>query len=130
MVIRSLNMDVSPLKVGMTYAIKNILFPTNSSVLTEQSKFIIKEFSKFMLENTNIDIVIQGHTDDLGDANKNLVLSESRSKAVKEYLISLGVEASRLDAKGFGSTLPKVPNDSDVNRAINRRTDFLISKIR
>ena len=130
MVIRSVNLDVSPLKEGMTYAIKNILFATSSSVLTEKSKFIIKEFSKFMLENQNIDIVIQGHTDDLGDATKNLSLSEDRSKAVKEYLISLGVDASRLEAKGFGSTMPKVPNDSEVNRAINRRTDFLIRKIR
>ena len=130
MVIRSLNMDVSPLKVGMTYAIKNILFATNSSVLTEQSKFIIKEFSKFMIENKNIDIVIQGHTDDLGDAAKNLSLSEERSKSVKNYLVSLGIAEIRLEAKGFGSTQPKVSNDSDQNRAINRRTDFLISKIR
>ena len=130
LVIRSVNMDVSPLKEGMTYAIKNILFATNSSILTEQSKFIIKEFSKFMLENKNIDIVIQGHTDDLGDAAKNIILSEERSKSVKEYLISLGVEANRLEAKGFGAKLPKVLNDSEQNRAINRRTDFLISKIR
>ncbi len=130
MVIRSLNMDVSPLKEGMTYAIKNILFATNSSLLTEKSMFIIKEFSKFMLENQNIDIVIQGHTDDLGDASKNLMLSEARSKAVKEYLIRLGIDANRLEAKGFGSTMPKVTNDSEKNRAINRRTDFLISKIR
>ncbi len=130
LVIRSVNMDVSPLKEGMTYAIKNILFATNSSILTEQSKFIIKEFSKFMLENKNIDIVIQGHTDDLGDAAKNVILSEERSKAVKEYLISLGVDANRLEAKGFGAKLPKVLNDSEQNRAINRRTDFLISKIR
>ena len=130
MVIRSLNMDVSPLKVGMTYAIKNILFATNSSVLTEQSKFIIKEFSKFMVENKNIDIVIQGHTDDLGDAAKNIRLSEERSNSVKNYLVSLGIEANRLEAKGFGATQPKVPNDSEQNRAINRRTDFLISKIR
>jgi outer membrane protein OmpA-like peptidoglycan-associated protein len=82
------------------------------------------------LENQNIDIVIQGHTDDLGDAGKNLSLSEERSKSVKQYLISLGVEASRLEAKGYGSTQPKVPNDSEQNRAVNRRTDFLISKIR
>ncbi len=130
MVIRSIDMDVSPLKVGMTYAIKNILFATNSSELTEQSKFIIHEFSKFMLENQNIDIVIQGHTDDLGDASKNLSLSEDRSNSVKQYLINLGVDASRLEAKGYGSTQPKVPNDSEQNRAVNRRTDFLISKIR
>ena len=130
LVISSVNLDMNPLKEGMTYAIKNILFATNSSVLTEQSKFIIKEFSKFMVENKNIDIVIQGHTDDLGDAVKNLSLSEERSKSVKNYLISVGIEASRLEAKGFGSTQPKVPNVSDQNRAINRRTDFLISKIR
>jgi outer membrane protein OmpA-like peptidoglycan-associated protein len=130
MVLRSVNMDVSPLKEGMTYAIKNILFASNSAVLSEQSKFIIKEFSKFMIENQNIDIVIQGHTDDQGDATKNLQLSEARSKAVKAYLVSLGIDENRLDAKGFGASIPKVVNDSEKNRAINRRTDFLISKIR
>jgi outer membrane protein OmpA-like peptidoglycan-associated protein len=72
---------------------------------------------------------IQGHTDDVGDDAKNMALSENRAKDVRAYLISQGVDASRLTAKGFGETVPKVENDSEANRAMNRRTDFVIEKL-
>ncbi len=129
MVLRGVDMSVQPLQVGMSYTINNILFATSSYVLSDQSKFIIKEFSKFLLENPNIEISIQGHTDDLGDPAKNMKLSQDRSNAVKSYLVELGVPEARLESLGFGSTKPKVPNTSEENRAINRRTDFLIKKI-
>jgi outer membrane protein OmpA-like peptidoglycan-associated protein len=57
---------------------------------------------------------IQGHTDDVGEENKNLVLSENRAKSVMNYLATLGVNSERLKAKGFGETKPKVPNSSGL----------------
>jgi outer membrane protein OmpA-like peptidoglycan-associated protein len=65
----------------------------------------------------------------MGDDGKNMTLSESRAKGVKDYLVSLGIDAKRLTAKGFGETAPKVDNDSEENRSINRRTDFVIEKL-
>lgn len=129
MVIKGMDMKVQPLEIGMTYTINNILFATNSYELTERTKSIIKEFSKFLNENPTIEISIQGHTDNQGDETKNITLSQNRANAVKEYLISLGITQDRLEAIGFGSSKPKVENDSEENRKMNRRTDFLIKKL-
>jgi outer membrane protein OmpA-like peptidoglycan-associated protein len=97
--------------------------------LTEKSKFILKGFAKFLEKNPLIEVAIQGHTDDQGDDALNLTLSDNRAKGVKEYLVSLGISEDRLNAKGFGEAVPKVPNSSEQNRAKNRRTDFVIEKL-
>ncbi|HRO75691.1 MAG TPA: OmpA family protein [Crocinitomicaceae bacterium] len=128
-VIRDENIEVKELKEGEAYTINDILFATNSYELTEKSKFIIKQFAKFLKQYNTIEVVIQGHTDDIGDDNKNLVLSENRAKEVKKYLESLGISAKRLNSVGYGETQPKVPNTNEQNRAVNRRTEFLIKKI-
>ena len=97
--------------------------------LNDKSTFILKGFARFLKENPTISVSIQGHTDDVGDAGKNVTLSENRAKGVKDYLVSQGIDAKRLSAKGFGAAAPKVDNDSEDNRAINRRTDFVIEKL-
>lgn len=128
-VVKGKDLDVKELKVGEAYTINDILYATNSSILNDKSKFILKGFARFLKENPTITVSIQGHTDDVGDDAKNLLLSEDRANGVKAYLISLGVKADRLNAKGYGETMPKVANDSESNRAKNRRTDFVIEKL-
>lgn len=128
-VIRKNDLTVKKLKVGEAYTINDILYATNSAALTDKSKFILKGFASFLKENPTIDVAIQGHTDDVGDDEKNLKLSESRANGVKEYLVSLGIKSDRLSSKGYGETKPKVANDSEINRAKNRRTDFVIEKL-
>ncbi len=120
------DLNVKELKVGEAYTINDILFATNSSELNERSKFIIKGFARFLKENPTIIVAIQGHTDDVGDDNQNLKLSEDRAQRVKNYIVSLGIAEKQLTAKGFGETQPKVENTSAENRAKNRRTDFVI----
>ena len=122
----TVNMTSEALKAGKTYNIKDILYGTDSYELTNTTKLILKRFAEYLTENASLKIAIQGHTDDLGDDNKNLALSESRAKAVMEYLIEEGVEKERLSSKGFGEKQPKFPNNSDANRAKNRRTEFLL----
>lgn len=124
--IRNNDLNVKKLEVGAAYTINDILYPTNSSVLSPRSKFILKGFARFLKENPTISVSIQGHTDDVGDDQKNMVLSDERAQGVKAFLITQGIEAGRLKAKGYGETVPKVPNDSEANRAKNRRTDFVI----
>lgn len=124
--IEGTELSVKELKVGEAYTINDILYATNSYELNSRSKFILKGFARFLKENPTISVLIQGHTDDVGDDNENMKLSDNRAKGVKQYLVSLGVDSSRLKAKGYGETEPKVANDSDVNRAKNRRTDFVI----
>jgi outer membrane protein OmpA-like peptidoglycan-associated protein/tetratricopeptide (TPR) repeat protein len=123
------DMVVKKLKVGIPYTINDILFETGSAELSSRSKFILKQFSEFLVENKTAKIMIQGHTDDVGEDQENLVLSENRAMAVKAYLESLKISSDRMTAKGFGETVPKVSNTSDANRAKNRRTDFVLEKL-
>jgi len=127
--IKGNNLTLKELKVGEAYTINDILYATNSSALNDKSKFILKGFARFLNQNPNITVAIQGHTDDVGDDAQNLALSESRAKGVKDYLVSQGIDAERLSAKGYGETKPKVTNTSDLNRAKNRRTDFVIESL-
>lgn len=127
--IKGTDLAVRPLEAGSAYTINDILFATNSSTLNSKSEFILKQFGRFLKENPTITIMIQGHTDDLGDDAQNMKLSEERANEVKRFLIAQGITSNRLSSKGFGETLPKVPNNSDKNRAVNRRTDFLIEKL-
>ncbi len=127
--IKGTDLAVRPLKAGEAYTINDILFNTNSFALSKKTEFILRQFADFLKENPSITIMIQGHTDDVGDDSKNLKLSEQRAQEVKKYLVSLGIKDTRLKAKGFGETVPKVTNDSEYNRAINRRTDFMIEKL-
>ena len=120
------DLGVKELKVGEAYTINDILYTTNSADLNSRSKFILRGFSNFLNENPTISVAIQGHTDDVGDDDKNMLLSKNRANRVREYLISQGIDNSRLSSAGYGETKPKVENNSASNRAKNRRTDFVI----
>lgn len=106
--------------------LKNIFFETDSYVLKPESKVELNKLVDFLQKNPTISIMIMGHTDDVGDDAYNLTLSNNRAKSVVEYLISNNIQQNRLQYKGYGETKPLVPNDSDKNRSINRRTEFMI----
>ena len=125
-VVKEKQIDVKPMEKGKAYTINDILFESNSSKLKESSKIVLDGFVDWLLVNKELNIEIQGHTDDVGPDKANLALSMDRSFSVMEYLIKNGVEKSRLKFKGYGESNPKVPNTSSKSRSINRRTDFLI----
>ena len=127
--VRSEDMEMREIEIGKPYTINDILYQTASAELSKQSKFILRQFSRFLDENPSITIAIQGHTDNEGNAEKNLDLSQRRADGVKDYLISLGIKASRLEAIGYGQKQPKVPNTSAANKARNRRTEFVIKNL-
>lgn len=76
--------------------------------------------------NPDRKVEIGGHTDNVGSEEANRVLSENRSKSVVDYLISKGIDASRLTWKGYGESVPVADNESDEGRAKNRRTEFKV----
>jgi len=125
--IRGNNLSVKKLELGASYTINDILFATNSAELNGKSKFILKGFARFLKQNESIQVSINGHTDDVGDANENMELSKSRADGVRKYLLSLGIDQERLESNGYGETRPKLDNDTPQNRAQNRRTDFVIT---
>lgn len=127
--IQAKDMDVKEIKVGEPYTINDILYQTASAKLSSSDQFILRQFSRFLKNNPTISILIQGHTDNVGSPDTNLKLSEERAQGVKAYLIECGIKSNRLAAKGYGQTMPKVPNNSTANRAKNRRTDFVIQKL-
>lgn len=125
--VQGIEMEIDVIEVGKAFTIDDILYDTDSYVLSEDSKFILDQFVKFLNENPTVTVTIQGHTDDVGDNARNKTLSENRAKAAMDYLISKGISATRLKSEGYGESKPKVPNTSAENRAQNRRTDFLIT---
>ncbi|MBM77319.1 MAG: hypothetical protein CL846_02450 [Crocinitomicaceae bacterium] len=124
--IKDKEIEVNPISSGNSYTIDNILFETNSSTILEDSKIVIKGFANWLKDNKEIKVEIQGHTDNVGDAEANMALSMDRAFSVMEYLLELSISADRLTFKGYGENNPKFTNDSSENRSKNRRTDFLI----
>jgi len=107
--------------------LKNIIFKTNSSEInTEKSKIELTNLYNLLLNNPKIKIRINGHTDNVGELNYNLKLSENRAKAVYDYLKSKGILQNRLKYYGFGETKPIVPNNTEDGRNENRRVEFVI----
>jgi outer membrane protein OmpA-like peptidoglycan-associated protein/tetratricopeptide (TPR) repeat protein len=127
--IKGNDLAVRELKEGAAYTINDILFATNSYALTPKSEFILKQFARFLKENPTITIMVQGHTDDIGDDTQNMNLSKERANEVKKFLEKQGIQGTRMTSQGFGETKPKVPNKDESSRAINRRTDFMIMKL-
>lgn len=121
-----LDIEAKPLEKGETYEINNIQFATNSYELNNQSQAILEEFSEFLTKNPGIKVEIHGHTDNVGDANTNKILSQNRAKSVYQYLLLQEIESGRLSYKGFGQSKPVADNTTPEGRAKNRRTEFLI----
>jgi outer membrane protein OmpA-like peptidoglycan-associated protein/Tol biopolymer transport system component len=131
---RNLKIETSPLQIdslqeGSAYAIEAIVFDTDAALLSPDAQLLLQGFASYLQSQQGLQIQINGHTDDIGDAARNQILSEERAKAVAAYLEALGVNASRMQYKGFGEAQPRVENNSAANRALNRRTEFEIISI-
>ena len=108
------------------YNIPDINFSTDSYALNQKAKNLLTSFASYLQQNEQYKIEIGGHTDDVGDAKRNLELSQSRSDEVMAFLLSKGIDNDRLSAVGYGEKNPKYKNDSESNRAKNRRIEFKI----
>ena len=118
--------SLQPIAVGNKVVLKNIFFDTNKWDIKDESKTELKKLMDFLELNPTVHIEISGHTDNVGTAQSNQVLSENRAKSVYQYLLTNGVQADRLVYKGYGQTQPIAPNDNDENRSKNRRMEFKI----
>ena len=75
------------------------------------------------MKNPEIKILIKGHTDNVGDPQLNLELSQERSNVVMDYIVTKGIKFTRLQWKGYGGNQPIAPNDTEENRRLNRRVE-------
>ncbi len=120
------NAEVKAIETGKVCDLRDIYYETNSYQLTANSKIVLALFIEFLKENPTVKVEIQGHTDNVGNDDANLKLSEQRAKAVYDYVVGKGIPANRLRYKGYGESQPIADNNTATGRAKNRRTVFLI----
>lgn len=119
-----LTIDLSPIREGVKVELKNIFFASGSYELEPTSDPELRTLYRYLNENPELRIEIQGHTDDVGSEEDNLALSQNRAEAVRQYLIEQGIDPSRVQARGYGETEPIADNETEEGRARNRRTEF------
>ncbi|MFM8178153.1 MAG: OmpA family protein [Candidatus Kapaibacterium sp.] len=120
--------DINPFRDPDNPIYKKIAFDFNKSTLKPEAQSIIEELVDQLERYDRVWLEVQGHTDNIGAEEFNLRLSEARARAVVDALVAKGIEAKRLKPRGMGMLYPLVPNDSEENRATNRRTEFRILK--
>ncbi|MEO6302946.1 MAG: OmpA family protein, partial [Bacteroidia bacterium] len=114
------------IKEGKKIVLNNIFFETGKSILTETSQLEIGKLAELLSQNPLVKVEISGHTDNVGNDAANLRLSQDRANVVVAALVTKGIPVARLIAKGYGKTQPYGPNDTDEQKALNRRTEFKI----
>jgi OmpA-OmpF porin, OOP family len=125
-IVKFENKDIS---VGETIKLNNIMFDQGKAELKTESKAELDKVAVFLRENTNAEIELSGHTSSEGEANYNRSLSYKRVKACKDYILMQGIDAGRIIAVGFGPDRPVAPNNTEANRALNRRVEMRLLKL-
>lgn len=105
-------------------SLRDIYFEFDSAELTEGSYDGVMALVDFLALYDEINIELIGHTDDMGDVDYNISLSERRAESVGKALVDNGISPERIKTKGCGATQPLFPNDSDKHRALNRRVEM------
>jgi outer membrane protein OmpA-like peptidoglycan-associated protein len=123
---KKLDIQLDMLTTKTKIVFNDITFETNSSDLNIKSYEELTRLVKFMNDNPDIFIEISAHTDDKGSDAYNINFSMKRAQAVVDYLSGQSIDKKRLQSKGYGKSMPIVPNTSDENRAKNRRVELKI----
>jgi outer membrane protein OmpA-like peptidoglycan-associated protein len=121
------DIPLQPIKTGESVVLRNIFFDTDQFVIKPESMIELDKLTNLMTQNIAVKIEIGGHTDNTGSRKHNETLSENRAKAVREYLISKGIDASRITYRGYADTIPIADNNTPEGRSQNRRTEFRIT---
>jgi outer membrane protein OmpA-like peptidoglycan-associated protein len=117
-----------PIEVGAKISLNHVFFEQGKPVLINTSYPELDRLVAIMNENPQMEIELRGHTDNAGDAAKNMILSQERVRVVKEYLVSKGISEKRISGKGYGSTQPINTNGDEESRKQNRRVEFVVTK--
>jgi len=115
------------MKDGQIVILKQVFFATNKDVVLKNSFPVLDAVVATLKVMTQVKkVAVEGHTDNKGKPDANRDLSERRAKSVVKYLVDHGIDAGRLEAKGYGPDRPIADNKNEKGRALNRRTDFRI----
>jgi len=115
-----------PLTIDMVLLLRNIQFEHDSHELIESSDAELEALAQLLFTNPTLRIELSSHTDDQGSDRYNDRLSSLRGQAVKDWLVARGIDGQRIEVVGYGKRKPLVPNDSEENRALNRRVEIKV----
>lgn len=124
---QGLGLEENPIEPGQIVGIK-ILFDFAKTIIRSESYTELNKVVSVLKSNPTMEIEISAHTDNIGGYSKNIALSNDRARSVKEYLLSKGIEASRIISRGYGEVKPIASNKSPEGRQRNRRVEFKILK--
>jgi outer membrane protein OmpA-like peptidoglycan-associated protein/Tol biopolymer transport system component len=117
---------LEPIAANSKITLNNVFFDFDKNELKQESFVELDKLADLLKKNPTVKIEISGHTDNKGDKKYNLTLSQKRAESVVNYLVQKGIVAARLVAKGYGDTMPIAPNDTEENKAKNRRTEVKV----
>lgn len=120
------NLQLRQTESGVVVTLGDVLFASGETQLVEGGLSSLEEVVDLLQTEPDKKIRVEGHTDSLGDAETNLQLSGQRAQAVREALITLGVDADRVTALGMGEDFPIASNEDEAGRARNRRVDVIL----
>jgi outer membrane protein OmpA-like peptidoglycan-associated protein len=123
----NLGKNPDPRDVARALSIQVINFEVDEAVIPDVNKELLDRAAKIITEVPNMKLMIIGHTDSQASDSYNLELSRDRAEAVKEYLVSKGVDASKLTTKGMGESEPIADNSTEQGRFRNRRIEFIVN---
>ena len=120
------NLYLDPIIKNQPIVLNNVYFDFDSHVIRPESFPELDKISEMLLDNPNLHMTIDGHTCSMGSDEYNFGLSNRRAGAIVNYLLEKGVLATNLEHHGYGESRPKVPNDTEAHRELNRRVEFEI----
>ncbi|HLP21832.1 MAG TPA: OmpA family protein, partial [Chitinophagales bacterium] len=109
------------------YAFENLEFETGKDIIRSSSFPSLNSLASLLVKKPNYGLKIEGHTDNVGSDEKNMILSQKRADAVKKYLTKKGVKADYLDTYGYGETKPIATNETPQGRQKNRRVEMTVT---
>lgn len=121
-----LDVPLIPIAAGAKVVLKNIFFETAKFDLKPESVTELDKLVQFLQTNPKLKVEIGGHTDNQGNKQNNMTLSNNRAKAVYDYLIEKKINPTQISYKGYAETQPIADNLTEINRSKNRRTEFKI----
>jgi outer membrane protein OmpA-like peptidoglycan-associated protein len=121
-----IDIPLQPIEANAVLVLRNVFFDVNKFELKPESQVELTSVVQLMKDNPALKIQVNGHTDNVGKASDNLLLSKNRAQSVMNFLVSKGIDAKRLTFKGFGDTEPVADNNTESGRAKNRRTELKV----
>jgi outer membrane protein OmpA-like peptidoglycan-associated protein len=120
-----LTLRYKPRPPAIPFVLTGVVFDTNKAYVRKESEPKLDIVADFMTHKRSAKVEISGHTDSVGSAKSNKVLSQKRAEACRQYIVSKGVDAARIKAVGYGGERPVATNDTDEGRQTNRRIEVI-----